>query len=84
MKTSNLDYDQLATLKRMASDASTHAAAMIEYWFDKTKEPLRVGGDGTLDRAHTELKHWHEVEKKWWAIEDDVCARIRKIKGVTK
>ena len=82
MKTSNLDYDQLAVLKRMASDASTHAATMVEYWFEKSKEPLRVGGEDESARAQSELKHWNAVEQKWWAVEDDVCARIRKIKGV--
>lgn len=81
MKTSNLDYDQLVVLKRMASDASTHAATMIHYWFDKSKEPIRVGGEDAVERAQAELKHWHEVEKKWWAVEDDVCARVRESKG---
>jgi hypothetical protein len=81
MKLTNLDLEQLQTLKRMVSDASTHASAMVRYWHDKSDEPLLVNGEVAFEGAKAELKHWWEVEQKWWRIEDDVCARIRNLKS---
>ena len=95
MKTSNLDYYRLATkspegAQWLGDSLYTHAE-----FTELMAEHERCKWTGTwstedgfeywpvLERGR-EQAHWGEVERKWWAVEDDVCARIREIKGVTK